>query len=379
MKLLIITTSYPHKNEGMAAAGGFVRDFALALAELGHSITIVAPSTQASDTDEQGVRVKRFLVSRLPLSLLNPIDPRDWIRIAQTLRNGQNAVNASCTETRFDYIFALWALPSGAWAQRASKRFGIPFGIWALGSDIWSLGKIPMVRRTLRHVLRNAQQRFADGLQLARDVKRISGLNCDFLPSSRRLSVTDARNLHQGPPYRLVFLGRWHPNKGIDLLLEALRRLTDSDWQRIEAVRIYGGGPLEALVHEACGRLISQGRPLEIGHYVNQVEATELLSWADFVLIPSRIESIPVIFSDAMQVRRPVITMPVGDLPALIKKYQCGIVAEKVGTSSLANAIQKALREPTSSYIDGIKEACLQFDTTESARQLTLSLKGLAQ
>ncbi len=306
MNLLIVTTSYPDESEGEAAAGVFVRDFVRALNEQGHRVHIVAPGAEQRDTNEQGILVKRFTVPKKPLSLLKPQKPRDWPAIIQTLRNGQRAVYAACRENRFDHIFALWVLPSGAWARSAAKRSGISYGTWALGSDIWSLGKVPVVRQLLKWVLRGARYRYADGFQLAGDVERISGMGCSFLPSARRLSVPQVRPVSQTPPYRLAFLGRWHLNKGIDLLLEALQRLNDKDWQRIEAVRIFGGGPMEDLIRTQGEHLKERGRPVEIGGYLNRNGAADLLSWTDFVLIPSRIESIPVIFSDAMQMNRPV-------------------------------------------------------------------------
>ena len=375
MNLLIATTSYPDASEGEAAAGVFVRDFVRALNEQGHRVGIVAPGAEQRDTNEQGILVKRFMVPKQPLSLLKPQKPSDWPAIMQTLRNGRRAVYAACRENRFDHILALWVLPSGMWARSAAKRSGIPYSTWALGSDIWSLGKVPVVRQLLKWVLRGARYRYADGFQLAGDVERISGMDCSFLPSARRLGVSQARPVSQNPPYRLAFLGRWHPNKGIDLLLEALQRLTDKDWQRIEAVRIFGGGPMEDWVRTKGEHLKERGRPVEIGGYLNRNEAADLLSWADFVVIPSRIESIPVIFSDAMQMGLPVIAMPVGDLPALINTHRCGLVAEQVTAIALTTALQTALRDKTSTYADGIKAACLRFDINESARRFIHDLE----
>lgn len=375
MKLLIVTTSYPDDSDGAAAAGVFVRDFALALVEQGHQVSVIAPSQTSRTKIEAGVRVQRFAVPKLPLSLLKPQDPRDWVAIVHTLRQGQQHVNHACATDQPDYIFALWALPSGAWARQASRRYGIPYGTWALGSDIWSLGKIPLIRQGLLHVLRHATHRYADGLQLAQDVTDISGLNCDFLPSARRLVVTNPRPVASAPPYRLAFLGRWHPNKGIDLLLEALEQLTDNDWQCIEHMRIFGGGPMQAQVYLHCARLIELGRPVEVGGFLDQSAATELLNWTDFELIPSRIESIPVIFSDAMQARRPVIAMPTGDLPALLKEHGCGELATDITATAFASALRKALQSNASEYANGIQSASACFDILQSARRFTRNIE----
>lgn len=375
MNILIASTSYPDDNEGAAAAGVFVRDFALALHAEGAEVSIVAPALESRQTLEQGLHVHRFAVPRLPLSLLKPYKPHDWLAIRQTMRAGYAALDQVCTERRIDKILALWALPTGAWAQRAADKHHITYDTWALGSDIWTLGKLPLLRQWLRHVLLGAEQHFADGLQLGSDVERISGLPCAFLPSARRLSVEGINPPQKQAPYRLAFLGRWHPNKGVDLLLEALALLDDTDWQLIETVRIFGGGPLDADVRASVARLQHAGRKIEVGGYLNQAEATRLLAWADYVLIPSRIESIPVIFSDAMQLGRPVIAMPVGDLPVLIERYGCGICAQATNAHAFAHSVRQALRTSPAPFASGIQNANMQFDIQASAQHYLHSLK----
>jgi len=62
---------------------------------------------------------------------------------------------------------------------------------------------------------------------------------------------------------------------------------------------------------------------------------------ADWVLIPSRIESIPLVFSDAMRVGRPVICSPVGDLP--IVAQDVGVVARAATPEAWRDALRAAL------------------------------------
>lgn len=372
--LLLITTSYPDESEGAAAAGTFVHDFAHALSSVA-SVTVVAPSDTASVSQERQVKVRRFAVPRQPLSLLSPANPAHWPAIVATLRAGGQAVRQACAETPVAHIFALWALPSGYWALQASRRFGIPYSIWALGSDIWTLGKIPLVRGMLRRVLRDAAHRYADGLALAADVERIGGKPCAFLPSGRVLADGRVKILRDRPPYRLAFLGRWHPNKGIDLLAQALALLGDEDWQHIEAIRIHGGGPLASQVQAQTAPLIQAGWPLTVGDYLDREGARDLLDWADYVVIPSRIESIPVIFSDAMQMRCPVIAMPVGDLPPLLAEHRCGVLAPTVTAAGFAQALRQALTAAPADFATGLDTAASAFDVAATARDLAALLE----
>lgn len=375
-RILLITTSYPDQGEGEAAAGTFVRDFAIALVEGGMEVQVVAPSLSSTLTSESGVAVTRFAVTKLPLSLLNPKAPRDWTAILTTILAGQNAVLQACERCTPDHILALWALPSGAWAKRAGERYNIPYSTWALGSDIWSLRKAPVIRHYLGKVMQHAKHRFADGLQLSKDVTDICGEECEFLPSSRSFGPTSPREINGQPPYRLAFLGRWHPNKGVDIFIDSLRGLSPQDWERISAIRVHGGGPLEAKVTQQCAALRNSGLPVEIGGYLDQQGARELLNWADFIVIPSRIESIPVIFTDAMQACRPVIATPVGDLPHLIHSYQCGVLATEVDTLSLTSAIVHALNSSPTKFLAGVAEAASNFNVAATAQVFLKTISG---
>lgn len=344
-RIILVTTSFPDGESGSEAAGAFVADFARELAQHA-SVSVLAPGRCSALSLEGTLLVKRFHAPRQPLSLLKPYNPLHWPAIIRTVLAGQAALDEMLASEAFDHILAFWVLPSGYWARKTPTQ--IPYSTWALGSDIWTLGRIPVVRSVLRKILRDCEVCFADGVALARDVSRISGKPCAFLPSSRKLDIEGASPpAIAAPPYKLAFLGRFHPNKGIDLLLDSLDLLETQDWSAISHIRIAGGGPLQETVAAGVKRLQEKGVPITLEGYKNQAEAQELLGWADFVLIPSRIESIPVIFSDAMQMGKPVIASPVGDLPALIGEYRVGVVAEHVAPASYARLLRPNILEQT--------------------------------
>lgn len=367
--ILLCTTSFPDEAfaDGQEAAGAFVADFAHALAQQ-VQVTVVAPSLADSVQISSTLTIHRYAVSSLPLSLLKPQHPANWLPIFKTLRAGQQAVRQVVESERIDHIFALWALPSGYWARVMLQETAVPYTIWALGSDIWGLGRVPLVRIVLKRVLQDSAHRFADGYLLAQETERIGGRPCSFLPSTRRLSVPQLRPFAAAPPYKLAFLGRWHANKGADILLDALRQLDDADWQQIEAVRFCGGGPLEAEVKTAVSHLQTANRPVQLSGYLNRQEAIELYLWADYLIIPSRIESIPVIFSDAMQTDLPVISTPVGDLPRLLQTFNVGVLATEASATAVASAIRTALAAPPAQFADGVAQAKAAFDIEQSVQ-----------
>ncbi len=373
--ILICTTSYPDPtlDKGQEAAGSFVADFANALSE--HTrVSVIAPSLKDDVTADGAVCVRRFAVPSLPLSLLKPQYPWNWFKIGVTLQVGKRAVHDTVQQENIDHIFALWALPSGYWASSAAKTAAIDYSVWTLGSDIWSLGKIPLVKSVLKRVLKESRLCYADGYKLAEDTAEIGGCSCSFLPSSRTLHIAAEKPLAKTPPYKLAFLGRWHVNKGADLLVDALSFLPEEDWEKIEEIRYCGGGPLASKIVPKIEKLQQQGKPVSLRGFLDQQEATDLFMWADYLLVPSRIESIPVIFSDAMQTITPVITTPVGDLPRLLEEYKVGALAEEVSSQSFAKVLHQTLKTPPCSYKDGIREIASLIGTKEAAKSFFVKL-----
>lgn len=361
--ILIVTTSFPDLTfqNGQEAAGIFVYDFATELQRYA-KVTVVAPSKQQRIEKLHNMTIVRYEVPLLPLSLLRFSNPFHWKYIFNTLKSGQNAVLKTAQKQQPDHIFALWALPSGYWAKTAGTKFNIPYSIWALGSDIWTLSHIPIVKNFLKIVLRSSRHLFADGYQLADDVRTLCGLKCSFLPSTRNLPILQDKKLSISPPYTLAYLGRWHPHKGIDLLMESLHFITEEDWKKIAAIQICGGGNLEPIVRNQCEKLQKKGRPVRMRGYLSRKEASELLATTDFLMLPSRIESIPIIFSDALKAYCPIISMPVGDLPRLINQYRVGILADGVTSDDYAKAISNALTLSPFDFVNHIKKALTQFN-----------------
>jgi glycosyltransferase involved in cell wall biosynthesis len=360
--LVLVTTSFPNKGDGSEAAGAFVSDLAATIAR--HvPVRIVAPGPIVEHTKwSPNASVFRYPAPDRALSSLKPWVPAHLPQIVRVLRAGAKATRSAVDYGPTGHILALWTLPSGYWARAAARHARIDYSVWALGSDIWSLGRVPIVRTVLRSVIQDAQHRYADGIKLGDDAARISGREFVFLPSTRRLDQQRTRPLATAPPYRYLFLGRWHPNKGIDLLLAALEKLRDTDWMGIDSIHIAGGGPLEDLVRQGVHKLQTAGRPIRLSGFLDQAQASSALAATDYLLLPSRIESIPVVFSDAMKMGLPVVSMPVGDLPGLIEGRGIGFLASTVTAAAFAAAISDSLTRPPCDSRAALQAMALQFD-----------------
>ena len=369
--LVLITTSFPIKGDGSEAAGSFVSDLA---EELGkhQELRVVAPGKECvKQRWSEGVEVFRFAAPQQPLSTLKPWRLKDLLITRRVLASGEAATRAAAFAGPVAHILALWALPSGHWARKVSREARVPYSVWTLGSDIWTLGSIPILKHYLALVLKRATYCYSDGYQLATDTAAIGQRKVDFLPSTRKINTTRITELKSSPPYRLLFIGRWHANKGIDILLEALLKLSDDDWEKIELVQICGGGPLEKHVEESVSSLSSGGLPIQLRGYVDQPTAEQLLQLTDYVLIPSRIESIPVVFSDAIKSACPVIVTPVGDFPRIFEDDpKCGLISKSTGSADFRCVISEALNQSPAEFKGGLAQVSKRFDLTSIAAEL---------
>lgn len=369
--LVIVTSSFPITGDGSEAAGAFVAELARELAR-DMPVKVVAPGTSESIVPwEEQISLYRYYAPARALSTLRFWHPIDALALWRVLRSGSRMTELAASDGPVAHVLALWALPCGEWARRSASAHGLEYSVWTLGSDIWRMGRLPIVRSRLRRVLAHARQCWSDGLKLAADTQAIAGRPVGFLPSTRQARGVSAQKSNPEQGRRILYLGRWHPNKGIDLLLESLRLLDEQSWGRIAELRIAGGGGMQALVVREVAELQAQGRPVVLDGYLDADEASQALNAADIVVIPSRIESIPLIFSDAVRSGCAVIATPVGDLPALIAgSPSCGVLANAVTAAAIAEAVAKALREPHASFAEGIAARAAEFDLSTVARRI---------
>lgn len=375
--IVLVTSSFPISGDGSEAAGAFVADMAEELARY-VPVRVVAPGgTDTVQSWSARVDVFRYRTPSQPLSTLRPWHPADAIEIARVMAGGARATERAVAAGATSHVLALWALPCGEWARRSARRHGIRYSVWTLGSDIWSLGRIPMVRARLRTILAGATRCWSDGMRLMEDTRVIAGRDVAFLPSTRRIDRTRREPVRSEAPYRFLFLGRWHPNKGVDLLLEVLENLSASDWERVERVVVAGGGPLEADVRATVRKLQKGARPVELRGYLTRDEAQDAMLASDYLLIPSRIESIPVVFSDAMKLGLPVVATPVGDFPALLPRSSvCGVLAPTASADGVLRALREALQASPARYVRGTAEMAARFDVSASAKRVLAEIFG---
>lgn len=117
--------------------------------------------------------------------------------------------------------------------------------------------------------------------------------------------------------FRLIFVSRLHPKKGLDLLIEALRHLPDNI-----VLDIYGSGDPDYTEQVRTMAASLPGRVAVHGHLTDEAKA-EAFANADLFVLPSHSENFGIVVAEALAHGVPALTTT--NTPwALLDESDCG-------------------------------------------------------
>jgi glycosyltransferase involved in cell wall biosynthesis len=205
--------------------------------------------------------------------------------------------------------------------------------------------------RAARMLDRSLYSRFARIVAVSEEVRRQL---CQWLPAlSNRVQVVpnsvDARRfrvprqqvqvlrqeLGIGPEQKvLLYAGRLIPEKGPDLLLQALSGPQASLNGAAPRLLLAGEGPLLPALQEQAAKVRA-----EVTFLGNRDDMPQLFNLADLVVLPSRWEGLPMTLLEAMAAGAPVLATSVGGIPEVVQHGVNGWLVPPQDTAALGNAI----------------------------------------
>jgi glycosyltransferase involved in cell wall biosynthesis len=369
LKICLLTSSFPSNARDQIAAP-FLPPFIAALQDCGAQVVVYTQDRPGRKQPVVDVPIYWFPWghSDMALSQLKPYVPSHLWKMRRLAWNGCQHVVPFLREHHVDLCLAAWTIPSGYFAYQARKVLGIPYCVWALGSDIYSWGKYPLFRHLITHILQHADGLFADGFDLATQVQHLASRHCAFLPSMRPLvdDVPPATISIDTTKINFLFIGRWEKVKGVDVLIEAMKLLSDAE----VAAHLYiiGKGSLKSLLEQKI-RAYALTESVFLRENLPTATLREYLQQCDCVVIPSRSDSIPLVFSEALQARRPLIVSEVGDLATLVQRFELGLVVPPENPEELKQALEVFAhnRHRSTQYLRRIDEAKTLFNLDKAA------------
>jgi glycosyltransferase involved in cell wall biosynthesis len=171
----------------------------------------------------------------------------------------------------------------------------------------------------------------------ARDVRVAPVMAPPRPPATRtRAEVRAELGLGAGRPLVLA-VARLHPQKGYDVLLDALSRWGTRE--PVPLVAIAGDGPLHG---ELAARIRAERLPVTL--LGRRDDVADLLGAADVCVLPSRWEGSPLVAQEALRAGTPLVATRAGGLPELLGD---GALLVPVGDAdALADALHDVLTDP---------------------------------
>ena len=204
-----------------------------------------------------------------------------------------------------------------------------------------------------------------------------NGINVAGYSTGRERDPSDLRRrLGAGPATTLIgFLGRFMPEKGFPVLLDAVRDLADQVSPTRFHLAAFGSGDYRSEYR----RLLDEYR---LGHLVTLLDfvpdVRHVLGQLDLVVVPSLWEASSLVSMEAMAAGVPVLG---SDCPGL-REVLRGTPSRTVPTGdadALRIGLRLALDEPwTDAARDYAATAQARFDNSRSARRLTALFEVLA-
>jgi len=339
VRVLQLTSSFPRWDGDVS--GVFVLDAARALVGRGVEVHVLAPHDGGAATYEvlHGVHVHRF---RYAPDAAEVLAHRGGLLVA--VRHPSRlplvplflgaflwAAWRTARQVRPDVVHAHWWFPAGLVAAVLRR----PLVVTLHGSDV-HLAEHPVMRPLARWVLRRASVVGVVSEALRDAAVRRLGVPADrCVPLRMPVAMGDAVGpAPPPPPLRLVAIGRNAPEKGFDVLVEALDGL-DAE------LDVFGTGT-DALTG---GNVRGHGAR-------SRDEIAAALADAHALVVPSRREGLGLVAVEAMALGRPVIASAVGGLVETVEDGADGILVAPDDPRALREALARLpLPEPTGAAV----------------------------
>lgn len=136
----------------------------------------------------------------------------------------------------------------------------------------------------------------------------------------------------------ILFLGRLHPQKGVDTLVRAMADLPDAQ------LVLAGDGPDRAQLERLAVQLGVRDRIRFLG-FVGHDAVPKLFRSADVFVMPSRYEELGTAIIEAMACGLPVVASRTGGIPDLVEDGHTGLLTPPGDPVALAEALGRVLSD----------------------------------
>jgi glycosyltransferase involved in cell wall biosynthesis len=342
VKILVLNYEFPPVGGG---GGRACADLCQALAARGHEIKILTSHAKGLPRQEdlEGIQIRRVFTGR-----------RSYARASLSsmvafIMNGFFPGLSILKSWKPDIIHVHFAVPTGVLAYFLSKLRHIPYILTTHLGDV--PGGVPeKTDRWFRFVYPFTPRiwKAAAGVVAVSEYTRTLALkhydiDIRVIPNGVRLPEDHRKpdQLQISNPPRMIFAGRFQPQKNLLFLIEALGKITELPW----TCTLIGDGPQREAVEAKIRQLGLAGR-IHLTGWIHTDEVWQALSESDLLVMPSLSEGLPVVGVHALAHGLAIVANRAGGLSDLVEDGVNGRLCRVGDKACFVDALRFTLESP---------------------------------
>jgi glycosyltransferase involved in cell wall biosynthesis len=321
MNILILVHEFPPVGGG---GGHVAKDLGEGLAEIGHEIKIITADLLGGVQETSEFQFSNLDLIRVP-TVRKKKEKASLIAMASFNLSSIIHCIKLFKSWKPDVIHAHFAVPAGPIAWILSKIYRIPYVLTIHLGDV--PGGTPEKTRKWFRVIKpftypiwNQAQKVVAVSEFTRQLalRHYQG-PIDVIFNGVDLSFFSDREMVIHQPPRIIFAGRFVPQKNPLLITQILAPLIDREWELV----MLGDGPQFEDVKREVDRLDLKNR-VKLPGWVNPDEVRRELMKSDILFMPSFSEGLPVVGVQALAAGLAFVVSDIGGFVDLVETEKNG-------------------------------------------------------
>jgi glycosyltransferase involved in cell wall biosynthesis len=199
-------------------------------------------------------------------------------------------------------------------------------------------------------------------------------VNVEVVPNGADVKHLAPSEIKVNTPPRLIFAGRFVPQKNPFAIIQVLSQLKDLNW----TCSMLGDGPLfEDVKHEIEKAGMSER--FDLPGWVTPDTVLEYFAKSDILFMPSLSEGLPVVGVQALATGLAIVASKIGGFLDLVDNGKNGYLIDVRDVSAFSNSLREIISDPE--FLLKLREASVekshQFDIQKVAEQYQAILQGV--
>jgi glycosyltransferase involved in cell wall biosynthesis len=340
MRILTLIYEFPPIGGG---GGRAAYDICKGLAARGHKVTVLTAHMQDLPFEEfkDGIRVMRISSFRRKTFGANFLTMLAYVLAG--LWAGLRLISLD----RPDIIHTHFAVPSGALAWMLSTLTGIPYILTAHLGDV--PGGVPektgkwfrWVKPFTYPIWKRAKKVIAVSEHTRQLALQHYPVNVQVIPNGADVNQLAPSEIKLNTPPRLIFAGRFVPQKNTFAIIQTLSQLQDLNW----TCSMLGDGPLLEDVKREIEKTGMRER-FDLPGWVTPDTVLDQFSKSDILFMPSLSEGLPVVGVQALATGLAIVASEIGGFLDLVDSEKNGYLINVHDIPAFSRVLRELISAP---------------------------------